>query len=717
MSDSIEKRSFLSDPSIPKPLKIAVVVILLFVAIYPFLGGMNSSDDQEAETVTEKKRDVSEMGLPVSEHGQALTSEEKKFEASISHSSAPVEVETETADMSNYEIFTKISVKAPRALGLRRYGTEEIWVSTPQQVVSFGKSYTPFTQLDDGIFDQLFEKDIQAITAFSSSKDSKAAVGTLTGQLLAYDRNDWRLLLQGTEEAKAPITAVGLNGDSLFFSQRGLNKINLKTGVLSKFPSFADIRITDLIESQDGVLYMAARNGIWRLIEQGWEQLLPLKDSDPLPIALEILTDGRIGVGTEDGFILLNKDGTFISKHFGGLVILSVEEISPGKILLGTLNKGLRYFDGDNWYEGASLSRLPSSSIRKIETDNQDNVWIAFDNAGLFRAKIKDLTEWITEKKDSSKVIDPTQPRDYGTACRAADEEMKEIRSSGTIRAITLEQRTHVFVNGLLACPSGIGFINEGGQGVIVRGFGGTVFDATNPHAAKTTKFALPETHQKNPVRSAFIDSKRNLWLGTDNGVMVLLSDRIESFENEEELKGSSARAVTEDDLGNIWVGTVPPYDREKKIYTKAPLHRYDWSGWKKYSVGEGMPSWTVTALRFAPGFGLFIGSEAGAYKYANEKFEKINFGSQEINLRSVASISQLIGGRIWFGYLYSTKGLTLWENGSGRSIDPNSAIAAQYFQNAGEDKDGQLWGVTPNGTTWIFPSSLSKNSPSPTNK
>lgn len=707
MSDRGDKQSFLTDPNVPKPLKIGVVVILILVAVYPFLGKKDSETTSNNESAQTTKRDVSEMGLPVSERGKALTAEEKRIEEELARTQP--ETAPEAAEIGDYEIFTKIPIKAPRTIELRRYGADEIWVGTPQQVVSLGKSYTPFIQLDDGIFDQLFERDIQAITAFSASKDSKAAVGTLTGQLLAYDRNDWKLLLPGTEEAKSPITAVGLNGDNLFFSQRGLNKINLRTGTLSKFPSFADVRITDLTESPDGILYMAARNGIWRLIEQGWEQLLPLKDTDPLPISLEILADGRIGIGTEDGFILLNKDGSAANKHFSGLVVLSVAEISPGKILLGTAANGLRYFDGESWYEGASLRRLPSNSVRKIETDNQENIWIAFDGAGLFRTRVKDLIEWITEKKDSSKAIDPTQPRDYGTACRAADEEMKETKSSGAVRAVTVEQRTHVFINGALVCPAGIGFMNEAGQGVIVRGFGGTVFDATNPTAARATKFALPETHQKSPIRSAFIDSKRNLWLGTDNGVMVLLSDRIESFDTEEELKGSSARAIVEDESGNIWVGAVPPYDREKKVYTKAPLFRYDWAGWKKFSVAEGLPSWTVTALRDAPGIGLFIGSEAGAYKYANEKFEKINFGSQETNLRSVAAISQSWNGRVWFSYLYATKGLTVWEKGGAYAIDLNSPLSAQYYQNAGEDKNGQLWGVTPNGTTWIFPAELKK--------
>ena len=703
MPDPGEKRSFLSDPSIPKPLKIAVVVLLLIAVVYPFMERGKKSD-QAAENTPAEKPKVSEMGLPVSERGKELTSEEQKNEASISHVETPPEDETEDANAGDYEVFTKVSIKAPRVVELRRYGTDEIWVGSPQRVISFGKSFIPFTQLDDGIFDQLFEKDIQAITAFSASKDSKAAVGTLTGQLLVYDRNDWRLLLQGTEESKAPITAVGLSGDNLFFSQRGLNKINLKTGARSKFPSFTDVRIADFVESADGIIYMAARNGVWRLIEQGWEQLLPLKDTDPMPTSVEILSDGKVGIGTEDGFILLDKTGAFISKHFAGITILSVAEIEPGKILLGTANKGLRYFDGEGWYEGASLRRLPGNSVRKIQKDSEGNVWFAFDVAGVFKAKAKDLIEWITEKKDSSKEIDPTQPRDYATACRAAETELKEFKISGAIRAVTIDRRPHVFINGLLACPSGVGFINDAGQGVIIKGLGGTVFDASNPRAASTTKFALPEAQQKSPIRSAYIDSKRNLWLGTTNGVIVLLSDRIESFESEEELKGSSVKTITEDDLGNIWVGVIPPYDREKKVYTKAPLHRYDWSGWKKYSVAEGLPSWTVTSLRFASGVGLFVGSESGAYKYANDKFEKINFGFQEINQRSVASISQLLGGRVWFSYLYSTKGLTVWENGAARTLDESSPISAQYFQNAGEDKDGKLWGVTPNGTAWIFP-------------
>ncbi len=61
-----------------------------------------------------------------------------------------------------------------------------------------------------------------------------------------------------------------------------------------------------------------------------------------------------------------------------------------------------------------------------------------------------------------------------------------------------------------------------------------------------------------NSVVSLFVDSKNRLWIGTnENGVAVLERGELTFFDQVEGLKSSSIRSISEDDEGNIYIGTT----------------------------------------------------------------------------------------------------------------------------------------------------------------
>ena len=73
-------------------------------------------------------------------------------------------------------------------------------------------------------------------------------------------------------------------------------------------------------------------------------------------------------------------------------------------------------------------------------------------------------------------------------------------------------------------------------------------------------------------VVSLFVDSKNRLWVGTnDGGVVVIENGLTRTFRIEDGLKSLSVRSITEDKAGNIYVGTtrgVAKIDAAMKVQT-----------------------------------------------------------------------------------------------------------------------------------------------------
>jgi signal transduction histidine kinase/ligand-binding sensor domain-containing protein/DNA-binding response OmpR family regulator len=61
-----------------------------------------------------------------------------------------------------------------------------------------------------------------------------------------------------------------------------------------------------------------------------------------------------------------------------------------------------------------------------------------------------------------------------------------------------------------------------------------------------------------NLIYTVFIDSKRNLWVGTDNGLNLYLpdKDKFRYFQMKDGLPDNAVRSITEDKQGNLWLGT-----------------------------------------------------------------------------------------------------------------------------------------------------------------
>jgi len=66
-------------------------------------------------------------------------------------------------------------------------------------------------------------------------------------------------------------------------------------------------------------------------------------------------------------------------------------------------------------------------------------------------------------------------------------------------------------------------------------------------------EFNLPTTN----IRVIYVDKRKNVWLGTDNGLLSIKDGKTYTFNTENGLPGNRINAIEEDSRGRLWIGTA----------------------------------------------------------------------------------------------------------------------------------------------------------------
>lgn len=192
-------------------------------------------------------------------------------------------------------------------------------------------------------------------------------------------------------------------------------------------------------------------------------------------------------------------------------------------------------------------------------------------------------------------------------------------------------------------------------------------------------------------ARSLFQDSNGNLWVGAnDDGVVCIRNDgSVDSYTIEEGLPNNSIRAITEDFLHNIWIGTadgIVYITPEGEIAKPKGLDSYDEEHilvLRLYCDTAGR-IWCITE------------KQNGLYCYSNNTFERYT-GITKIENPVVTCMSQDSTGAFWFGispyYAVRVNGMdeTVYDLGYGQQ--KGSVVNCIY-----PDSTGNVWFAKDNG-------------------
>ncbi|MEM9052516.1 MAG: two-component regulator propeller domain-containing protein [Bacteroidota bacterium] len=166
--------------------------------------------------------------------------------------------------------------------------------------------------------------------------------------------------------------------------------------------------VRDMVETEDGTLWLATSNGVSSVREDSFETFY-INDglgSNDL-YSLEISQDGSLWIGSEAGVSVL-KNGDFTefslpavkadSVNFvrSGTIVHDILEDSKGNMWFGT-NGGAFKFDGSSLSHLNEESGLCGNAVKSILEDDQGNIWFSTHDGG---ACVWNCTEFSNVKTE-----------------------------------------------------------------------------------------------------------------------------------------------------------------------------------------------------------------------------------------------------------------------------------------------------------------------------
>jgi signal transduction histidine kinase/ligand-binding sensor domain-containing protein len=133
-------------------------------------------------------------------------------------------------------------------------------------------------------------------------------------------------------------------------------------------------------------------------------------------------------------------------------------------------------------------------------------------------------------------------------------------------------------------------------------------------------------------VLSLFEDRQRNVWVGTENGLVRL---RETKGITKADIAASGGHEVTSTTDGSVWIGTTDG------------LYRFSRQGKQLYRTGDGLPDNEITALPIGPVDSLVVATARGIARFEDGRFLPVRF-PQEPSTRSADAIAADRSGGLW---------------------------------------------------------------------
>lgn len=346
------------------------------------------------------------------------------------------------------------------------------------------------------------------------------------------------------------------------------------------FESNEEVIVQDIIEGENNSLLVATKNFGLLKLNKNSDNLLPffsIKDrefvnSDVRKIFLD--KDNTLWIGTYDGLNIRYRNGilkkyTNDSNNLSSISKNSIKSLfqdKKGSIWVGTYYGGINIWDKSNnnfmnFSQNFGPNRLSYDVVSSIKIDSNKNIYIGTEGGGItvlnsFKKVVGYLNASIYKNLPSDNIkslfVDGNDLW-IGTfnagVCvfdlnskkfknQVVPIELRKMLGNTGVYKIEKQQNTFwlaTFGKGLLSYNLLTNKIN--------------VYNSSNNDLAQLTS---------NLVRSFLIDSKKNIWVGTQHGLTMILDRKVfRHFFFDDDIKsGEDILSIYEDRKNDIWVGT-----------------------------------------------------------------------------------------------------------------------------------------------------------------
>lgn len=506
---------------------------------------------------------------------------------------------------------------------------------------------------------------------------------------------------------------------------------NLKSVHLSLEEGLSQSNVRCLLQDKTGFIWLGTQDGLNRF--DGYGFTVYKHDygdsnslSDNLVTCLIEDKEGYLWIGTSDGLNkfdpVKNRFTRFLTDpndtaKLRGKSILSLLEDKNGAIWVGTYSGGLSRYDKKKKQFVTYINdqnnpySLSNNSIIALYEDDAANLWIGTYGGGLdkFDKTSGKFYHYKSKNKNSIKSNFITALCGDNTNVYIGTPEGLNIFNYKNQR---FETYNHNEKNPLSLCSNKIQSLFRDRSGKVWIGTEDNGVDQFDPDRKifihDLWKTFESEGEKEKYITSLLMDNNGILWLGTHtDGLykLVVNSKKFEIFKHdpkiENSISNSSIRAIFEDHLKNLWIGTDNGLNKIDFVSKK--IVRYTADSRNPHSLSNNL-IWSIDEDKSG---NIWIGTQYGLNKFdpIKKQFQRFvnNPGSAKgIPFNIIKYVHVDKEGLIWLGtFAY---GLIRYNpiNGSFKTFsknpaDPN-AISDNVILQIIEDSKNDLWICTSQG-------------------
>jgi len=385
---------------------------------------------------------------------------------------------------------------------------------------------------------------------------------------------------------------------------------------------------------------------------------------------LMVSRDNALWIGTEGGGLIRYRDGRFrafsSSDGLTNSFVRTVYQDHTGQIWIGT-DSGLFRISGDRVERVDDSVSLPLLAVHAIFEDDRGGLWIG--GSRLLRLEESGSQEFRLQGKASENRVKSI----FQTADRTI--------WVGTVSGL------HRSVPGRSAKPR---FERVPGINATVRLLrqtsDGTLWIGTIGHGLLTYRenhfleMAAPGKLPSNTVLNVFEDVERNIWVGTQAGMLRLSNTPVRTVPLPD-ASDSDAETVYEDRAGEVWIAAANFFRFE---HGKAAPYRFD-----------GVRGVRIRNVFRDRDGALWIGTEGqGVYRQLEGRLLHYTTESGLVN-NFIRAFIQSRDGNIWIG---TDEGVSRWTGKTFKNYQMRDGLCYFSTRSLLEDREGDLWIGTDRG-------------------
>jgi ligand-binding sensor domain-containing protein/signal transduction histidine kinase/DNA-binding response OmpR family regulator len=520
------------------------------------------------------------------------------------------------------------------------------------------------------------------------------------------------------------------SGQLLIGTNQGVFVYHPELNIVTKFVSLQKEQIFSIVESEEGVFWMATFSGIFILNSDGvLLEYFDTQNSNTLPTnkISRIYKDskGTFWVGTENGGLLFynkkekvfTKVGLSDNEQAETRVVRDIDEDLEGNLWIAT-ESGVFIVDGKdhktiNIRHSLEKSEyyLSDNAVYCLFRSKENIMWIGTYFGGVDYTNLSSQKGFYNiypgEGKNElrGKAVNKIYKSSDGKLWIATEDGGVCIFNTKTKNIIKYFQ--HVEGNSLSS--NNIHAICEDKYGNILFGHFMTGIDIYNPGTGKFRNIPLePDIKYsitENSVYCIYKDSHDQIWVGSRMGIYLYDDEKGKLLPfKKDELSQFFIYNIIEDSSGKMWFsirfGGIVCYNPQTDVF-------------KRYTQDEGLSTNKIIASTEDSSGKIWFGTVDGGvniYHPETDSFEVIKKRDGLPN-NTVYGILESDNGNIW---LSTNRGLSLFNypNRTFRNNSLNDGLAQMQFNFGSyfKDEDGTLYFGHIYGLTYFNPSMISNN-------